>query len=233
MLKQPVKLWADARLIEIQGATAAEFLQGYLTCDTAALDVGQARPMAICTVKGRVLASGWALGLADGIGLLVHKSLAARVQTFLLPYIRFSKCTLNDQPSWILLSEDDGAYQLLPQLSVLPASIEPSGAEDCSSEVDTALVDAQFAFVSEPVSEQFLPQMLALDARGAVDFDKGCYLGQEIVARAQFRGAVKRGLSEFSFAAPAPATGQDWQGQGTVIATAAGGRGLLLGKLAS
>ena len=40
--------------------------------------------------------------------------------------------------------------------------------------------------------------MLALDKQGAVDFDKGCYLGQEVVARAQFRGAVKRGLGVFT-----------------------------------
>ena len=43
--------------------------------------------------------------------------------------------------------------------------------------------------------------MLALDKQGAVDFDKGCYLGQEVVARAQFRGAVKRGLDTFSLPA--------------------------------
>ncbi|MEJ2130164.1 MAG: hypothetical protein P8Y95_00705 [Gammaproteobacteria bacterium] len=43
-------------------------------------------------------------------------------------------------------------------------------------------------------SSKYLPQMLGLDALGAVDFDKGCYLGQEIVARVQYRGEHKREL---------------------------------------
>jgi folate-binding Fe-S cluster repair protein YgfZ len=49
-----------------------------------------------------------------------------------------------------------------------------------------------------------------------VDFDKGCYLGQEIVARAQFRGAVKKQLAEFSWQGVAPVLGDTWQNpQGT------------------
>jgi folate-binding Fe-S cluster repair protein YgfZ len=40
--------------------------------------------------------------------------------------------------------------------------------------------------------------MLALEEHGAIDFDKGCYLGQEVVARAQFRGTIKRGLAAFT-----------------------------------
>lgn len=48
--------------------------------------------------------------------------------------------------------------------------------------------------VTPATSEQFLPQMLNLDVRGSVSFNKGCYLGQEIVTRAQHRGEVKRRL---------------------------------------
>ena len=40
--------------------------------------------------------------------------------------------------------------------------------------------------------DQFVPQMVNLELSGGVDFRKGCYPGQEIVARAQYRGAVKR-----------------------------------------
>ncbi len=41
--------------------------------------------------------------------------------------------------------------------------------------------------------EAFIPQMIGLDAVGGVSFTKGCYPGQEIVARARYRGTVKRG----------------------------------------
>ena len=46
-------------------------------------------------------------------------------------------------------------------------------------------------------SEQFVAQMLNLDAIGAVAFDKGCYTGQEVIARAHYRGRVKRRLQRF------------------------------------
>ena len=48
------------------------------------------------------------------------------------------------------------------------------------------------ARVSETMSDAFLPQMLALDRIGGVSFEKGCYVGQEIVARVEHLGRVKR-----------------------------------------
>lgn len=52
-------------------------------------------------------------------------------------------------------------------------------------------------------SEEFVGQMLNLDALGAIDFDKGCYTGQEIIARAHYRGRIKRRLQRFVTDAPA------------------------------
>jgi tRNA-modifying protein YgfZ len=52
-------------------------------------------------------------------------------------------------------------------------------------------------------SEAFVAQMLNLDALGAIAFDKGCYTGQEVIARAHYRGKVKRRLQRFLVAAPA------------------------------
>ena len=66
-------------------------------------------------------------------------------------------------------------------------------------------------FINKTLSQKFLPQMLDLHVHGAVDFDKGCYLGQEIVARAQFRGAVKKQLGQFQWQGLAPAIGDTWQ----------------------
>ncbi len=51
-------------------------------------------------------------------------------------------------------------------------------------------------------SEQFVAQMLNLDVLGAIAFDKGCYTGQEIVARAHYRGRVKRRMQRFLTDAP-------------------------------
>ena len=46
-------------------------------------------------------------------------------------------------------------------------------------------------------SGEFVAQMLNLDALGAINFDKGCYTGQEVIARAHYRGRVKRRLQRF------------------------------------
>jgi hypothetical protein len=56
-------------------------------------------------------------------------------------------------------------------------------------------------------SEEFVAQMLNLDLLGALAFDKGCYTGQEVIARAHYRGRVKRRLQRFGVPAAPPAPG--------------------------
>ncbi len=51
-------------------------------------------------------------------------------------------------------------------------------------------------------SEKFTPHMLNLDLLGAISFDKGCYTGQEIVARTHYKGATKRRMLRFTSAEP-------------------------------
>jgi folate-binding protein YgfZ len=58
-------------------------------------------------------------------------------------------------------------------------------------------------------SESFVAQMLNLDALGAIAFDKGCYTGQEIIARAHYRGKVKRRLQRFRARVPTQLTPGD------------------------
>ncbi len=221
--------WRQAGVISLLGATAADFLQGYVTCDTRRLQPGQGLPMAICNLKGRVVASGWLLPSADGIDVLVHASLIEHVRTFLKPYVTFSKCTFATGPDKrVAVNTTEASIKLAPNLTI---QLGDCGEEltDCSEAVNADLIDAGYAFVSKPVSEQFLPQVLDLHNQGAVDFDKGCYLGQEIVARAQFRGAVKRHLVSFSDPT-LPRIGDAWGDSGTVISIDSRGHGLASAK---
>ena len=55
-------------------------------------------------------------------------------------------------------------------------------------------IQAGIPWITAPTQDQFLPQMIGLDAIGGVSFDKGCYTGQEIVARTHYLGEVKRKL---------------------------------------
>jgi len=53
-------------------------------------------------------------------------------------------------------------------------------------------VQSGVAMISQPIFEAFVPQMLNYESVGGVSFQKGCYPGQEVVARSQFRGTLKR-----------------------------------------
>ena len=103
--------WRAASLLTVAGATAAEFLQGYLTCDTQRINPQTATPMAICNVQGRVLASGWAIAMENAIGLIVHASVAAEVEQFLKPYVTFSKCSLNPDGMRLVFIKEFGRHE--------------------------------------------------------------------------------------------------------------------------
>lgn len=64
------------------------------------------------------------------------------------------------------------------------------------------LIENGYPFIGEAQSEQFTPHMLNLDLLGAVSVDKGCYPGQEIVARTHYRGATKRRMLRFESTEP-------------------------------
>ena len=59
-------------------------------------------------------------------------------------------------------------------------------------------IRAGIAPVGAAISERFVPQMLNYDRLGAISFSKGCYTGQEVIARAHYKGAVKRRMQGFS-----------------------------------
>ena len=65
-----------------------------------------------------------------------------------------------------------------------------------------ALVADGLPFIGRQQSEQFTPHMLNLDLLDAISFDKGCYTGQEVVARTHYKGATKRRTLRFSADTP-------------------------------
>ena len=79
------------------------------------------------------------------------------------------------------------ALWLAPVTDVAPTGGDLSTADWCWSEVRSGI-----AMLSAPIVETFVPQMLNYESVGGVNFKKGCYPGQEVVARSQFRGILKR-----------------------------------------
>ena len=95
------------------------------------------------------------------------------------------------------------ALWVAPQGHALPA-----GAEVTSDLWQWAEVMSGVTLVSQPVFEAFVPQMLNYESVGGVNFKKGCYPGQEVVARSQFRGTLKR-RTALVHSTVALSTGQD------------------------
>ncbi|MDA0789867.1 MAG: folate-binding protein [Proteobacteria bacterium] len=197
--------------LAVTGRDAHKFIQGYTTCDVNKL--GPDKHLgAICNLQGRMLTNFRIADIADGLLLRMHQDRILPTIAFLSKYIVFSKATLAD------VSDDWQCYGLIGDT---PAPVEgevhltlPDGRTEIwrrsayqDTSENTLIWDQQecaagSAWISEASAEQFLPQMIGLHARRGIDFDKGCYLGQEIIARAQYRGALKRRLYRGTTAAP-------------------------------
>ena len=99
------------------------------------------------------------------------------------------------------VAEEPGRWLLVSPLAQPPPV---SGCSPVGAEVWQRLaIAAGEPQVYAATSEAFVAQMLNLDALGAIAFDKGCYTGQEIIARAHYRGKVKRRLQRFRARVPA------------------------------
>ena len=86
-----------------------------------------------------------------------------------------------------------GESQMPRALWIAPAGHAlPAGADLSTGVWSWSEVMSGVTLVSQPVFEAFVPQMLNYESVGGVNFKKGCYPGQEVVARSQFRGTLKR-----------------------------------------
>lgn len=90
-------------------------------------------------------------------------------------------------PRYLLLSDTNS---LLTSWQTLSAGVSLTG----HTAWDWLDIQSGFPWVSSPTSDEFVPHMLNLERLGAVSFTKGCYPGQEIVARTEYLGKVKRRL---------------------------------------
>lgn len=208
-------------VIRVQGEDAAAFLQGQLTQDFALLGLSEARLAAFCSAKGRMQASFVGFKRShDEILLVCSRDLLAATLKRLSMFVLRAKAKLSDASDAFTLvglvgsavptalpaapwtQWRDGAASVL---RLYPADglaralwVAPTGeAAPAGEPISESLwhwleVRSGVATLSQPVFEAFVPQMLNYESVGGVNFKKGCYPGQEVVARSQFRGTLKR-----------------------------------------
>ncbi len=161
----------------VTGADAEGFLQAQLTSDVSQLD-GSPSLSAWCNPKGRVIALCRARRSGDGFRLALPAALAEAVRERLLVF----------------------RFRSRVEIDIEDATAADLGVEDGLDDAAwrQRLIEEGIPYIGDAQSEEFTPHMLNLDLLDAVDFDKGCYPGQEIVARTHYRGASKRRLRLFS-----------------------------------
>ena len=245
-------------VIRVEGEDAAKFLHGQLTQDFALLGMDQARLAAFLSAKGRMQASfiGFKRGPHEVL-LVCSRDLLAPTLKRLSMFVLRAKAKLTDATAdfqlyglagdaapqdasaWAKTDAGDASIvQLYPAdgqpraLWVAPTgSTPPQGAPLSEALWLWGEVRSGVATLSAPVAEAFVPQMLNYESVGGVNFKKGCYPGQEVVARSQFRSTLKRraylahALGDVAVGAEVFAQGDAEQPVGTVVqaASAPGG----------
>ena len=209
-------------LIKAEGEDAASFLHNQLTQDVLLLQPGQARWAAWCNAKGRMQASlVVSKRSANEIWLVCRQDLLAQTLKRLSMFVLRAKVKLSDASAqhqmlglvgsavtaahphvpWQCVHDERGAQQitLYPALGqpralwIAPLDHPvPPGESLTAAQWAYGEVMSGIAWVEPATFEAFVPQMLNYESVDGVNFKKGCYPGQEVVARSQFRGTLKR-----------------------------------------
>ncbi len=233
----------DWGVIRAVGDDARSFLHGQLTQDMLQIGPQQARLAGYCSAKGRLLASFvvWQRGPTELL-LACSADLLPATLKKLSMYVLRAKCRLSDASAELplfglagtaavaLLGADAPAgvwgrgkhaeadVIRLPDGAGVPRFLwAGAGLPDLPPLADDDWrwleVQSGVARIVAATSERFVPQMVNLEVVGGVNFQKGCYPGQEIVARSQYRGTLKRRAFLFD-SSMASAAGQELFSEG-------------------
>jgi folate-binding protein YgfZ len=204
----------DYGALRFSGADVEKFLQGQLSNDVATVAPAALLRAGLHNPQGRTLALLWLLAEPAGeILALLPLELLSMVAAHLRRYVLRAKVTISDASAHYricgLVGTDAAgpipgrriAYDARdPRRALLlrPGSEPPPSLATMSREQWRGLdIAAGLAQVYSATSGQFVAQMLNLDCTEAISFTKGCYTGQEVIARAHYRGRIKRRLQRF------------------------------------
>lgn len=214
-------------VLRISGADGRKFLQGQTTCDMAKLSPTAGLYGAICNIKGRIISNFFVIQENEDMLLVMDKALVEKTLPHLKKYAVFFKTTLEDaSDTYSIQASIEATGQEAPTklaetieaqassnavklvISEFPTRItwtlqQHQATTDSNSDL-AALLTLLTArpLINAEQSEEVLPQWLNMQRTGGISFTKGCYTGQEIVARMQYRGKSKKQLALFSYQGP-------------------------------
>ena len=182
--------------VAVSGPDAGSYLQAMVSNDVEALGPGEACEALFLTAKARVIAPMTVLRrTADDFLLLTESGLGERLRVGLTRMRFAAKCEIatEEHVSVVVLGEGEGiptADYSTPAIEVLDADLEPTVGDD---ELELLRIRAGTPRFGREIDDRVLPAEAGLDTR-AVNFEKGCYPGQEPIARQHYRGRINRSL---------------------------------------
>ncbi len=206
--------------IDVIGTDAAKFLQGQLTINVETPTHYKANLAALCNPKGRIVSLFHIVTIDQGFRLIMPSDLIESSLIHLRKYGVFYKAEIKEsedsrflglihftQEQLTAFSDPSGhaIYQLneLPMAFVLLSTQEQASQLSKSLNIAieqnsqiwfSALAQNKICWLSEKTAEEFLPHNLDLPSQNAVDFKKGCFTGQEVIARMHYKGKLKQKL---------------------------------------
>jgi tRNA-modifying protein YgfZ len=224
----PSTIWALPQYasIFVSGPDAVPYLQGQLSFDMTRLTPGRMELASCNSAQGRVQALLWMLAREDGIALVLSPALVDSTLARLRKYILRSKVKIESGADRFVVCGSEDAIEADERTHIQQGDISivrwPGGARSMvlAPTSRTISIDESFArrwhlediragvpYVGSATHEAFVAQMLNVDLLGGISFEKGCYTGQEIIARTHFRGTVKRRMLRFQAESALPSPG--------------------------
>lgn len=212
--------YPELGVIRAAGIDAEQFLQAQLTCDLRTLDKAHWLPGGYCDAKGKLWSVFRIFRSGDDFILVMDKQLLPKSLAELKKFSVFNKVEFTDEsaqwfpylllgldhpdvpakaslPSQIggLTSHESGHFLRLAEHVVLSMHSANQAPWPCESNPALAqVVEMQMGWplFRESQQQEHIPQTLNLDRIGAISFKKGCYIGQETIARMHYKGQTKR-----------------------------------------
>ncbi len=198
---------AEQKVIKISGVDSQKYLQGQITCDLNSFAIGDHSLFAHCDHKGKVNTLARIVKIADDeFWVLVANEIAEQAVNNFKKYAIFSKVTfeqtekniyytkndfLENKENIVTLQRKDGVVIYISD-NLVKNEENITACQNFYKAKD--IINGYPCFNQKLVGEE-IPQSFNLqDLEQGISFKKGCYLGQEVVARAKFRGLHKKAL---------------------------------------
>ena len=199
-------LLKNRALLKISGKDSGEFIQNQFSNDIEKLNHSSIQINAYCQHQGKIIGLFWVMRYEDNFLLSFPIDLVDVIKSRLQIFVIMSDVIIDDISAscsqiGLIDEKHSNAYSINDRLSlIIDNTIDKFNSKiEENTEWTLACIKSSLPEVFLATSEKFVPQMLNLDIdEFGVNFSKGCYPGQEVVARLHYLGEAKRRLFSFT-----------------------------------